>query len=131
MLTIFLLIAAIVNLLFGAVILQSRHRSPRPLQRVLVGIFVLFIAGAFLDGSLLLAGGIDPSLRAYLAALPACVAISLVVGTSGSWARRGRRRARARDDDLAINPATGLPMSGGVGGVDAAGNSWGDGGDSR
>ncbi len=29
------------------------------------------------------------------------------------------------DDDLAINPASGLPMTGGIGGVDAAGNPYG------
>lgn len=138
MLTALLFIAAIATLLYGAHILRWRHRSPRPLQKFFIGILVLFIAAVFLDGALVVGSGERAVLRVFLAALPGSFVICLVIGMIiqkftlvPGIAESRRARSAARYDDTSINPATGLPMSGGVGGVDAAGNSWGDGGDNR
>jgi hypothetical protein len=49
-------------------------------------------------------------------------------GAQGAEENRGARGA-ARYDDSYYNPATGLYMVGGIGGVDTAGNSWGSSGD--
>ena len=131
MLALILLFAAIVSLVFGARILRSRHRSPRPLRRFFGGLLVLFIAGAFLAGAVMASvdvnvTGFGPVVRVYLGSLPVFMAICFVLGLIGSSVRWGAGSTSEWGDDFStesgVNPATGLPM---IGGVDAAGNPYG------
>lgn len=49
-----------------------------------------------------------------------------VTSTSGFWAKEGvLESGMPRTEIMAINPANGMPMVGGIGGIDVTGNFWG------